>query len=283
METVLRGTEHSVQIGPEHPTALIGERINPTGRKALTEQLRAGDLTRVEREAIEQVQAGADVIDVNIGAPGVDQSTLLPRAVERVQRVVDVPISIDTADPDALEQALRVCQGKPLVNSVNGEERALEAILPLVAEHSAAVIGLCMDDDGVPAEVEARIAIARKIVERAAELGIPAADILIDPLSLSVSADSSAARVTLDTMRGVKDQLGLNMTLGASNVSFGMPDREVINVMFLAMALREGVHAPIVRVDHVREFILAADVLLGKDPFAQRYIKAYRARKEAKT
>ncbi len=280
METELRGTESSVYIGPDRPTALIGERINPTSRRVLAEQLRLGDLSMVERDAIAQAQAGADIIDVNVGAQGVDQSDLLPRAVERVQKAVDVPISIDTADPKALEESLKIYQGKPLVNSVNGEERSLEAILPLVAAHEAVVIGLCMDDRGIPGNAEVRISIAHKIFERAQENGIRAENILIDPLCLSVGSDSDAGRVTLETIRGIKDQLGVNMTIGASNVSYGMPDRGVINNVFLAMVLLEGVNAPIVRVDHVREFILATDLLLGKDPFAKRFIKDYRARQE---
>ncbi len=237
METELRGTEHVVTIGPDRPTALIGERINPTSRKVLAEKLRQDDLSMVAREAVAQVRAGADIIDVNVGTQGVDQSDLLPRAIACVQKVVDVPISIDTDDPKALEESLMVCQGKPLVNSVNGEERALEAILPLVAAHEAAVIGLCMDDAGVPAEAEVRIAIAHKIFERAQEIGIRAENILIDPLCLSVGSDSDAGRVTLETIRGIKDQLGVNMTIGASNVSYGMPDRGVINNVFLAMVL----------------------------------------------
>jgi 5-methyltetrahydrofolate--homocysteine methyltransferase len=283
METELRGTAHTVYIGSDHPTVLIGERINPTSRKVLAEKLRQGDLLMVEREAIAQVQAGADIIDVNVGTQGVDQSALLPRAVECVQQAVDVPISIDTDDPKALEESLKVYQGKPLVNSVNGEERALEAVLPLVAEYEAAVIGLCMDDRGVPGDAEVRIAIAHKIFERAQEMGIRAENILMDPLCLSIGTDSNAGCVTLNTIRGIKDQLGVNMTIGASNVSFGMPDRGVINSVFLAMALQGGINAPIVRVDHVREFILAADLLLGKDPFAKRFIKDYRARQKAET
>jgi 5-methyltetrahydrofolate--homocysteine methyltransferase len=283
METEFRGTACSVWIGPERPTALIGERINPTGRKALAERLRMGDLSMVEREAIAQVQAGADIIDVNVGAQGVDQAAMLPRAVEVVQQVVDVPVSIDTSDPKALEESLKVYQGKPLVNSVNGEARSLEAVLPLVAAHEAAVIGLCMDDRGVPGDADVRIEIAHKIVERAREMGVLAENIIIDPLCLSAGTEVDAGRVTLETIRGIKDQLGVNMTLGASNVSFGMPDRNIFNAMFLAMALREGVNAPIVRVAEVREFILAADVLLGKDPYARRYIKAYRARQKTET
>ena len=281
METELRGRKHAVIIGPDRPTVLIGERINPTNRKVLAEKLRQGDLRMVEREAIAQVRAGADIIDVNVGTQGVDPSDLLPRAVERVQQVVDVPISIDTDDPKALEESLKIYRGKPLVNSVNGEERALEAILPLVAEYEAAVIGLCMDDHGVPRDAEVRIAIAHRIFERAQEMGIRAENILIDPLCLSVGSDSNAGGVTLETIRGIKDQLGVNMTIGASNISYGMPVRGVINNVFLAMVLQEGVNAPIVRVDHVREFILAADLLQGKDPFAKRFIRAYRARQEA--
>lgn len=280
METELRGTAHTVYIGSIHPTVLIGERINPTSRKVLAEKLRQGDLHVVAREAIAQVQAGADIIDVNVGTQGVDQSALLPQAVECVQQAVDVPISIDTDDPKALEESLKVCRGIPLVNSVNGEARALDAILPLVAEYEAAVIGLCMDDRGVPGDAEVRIAIAHKIFERAQEMGIRAENILIDPLCLSVGTDSNAGRVTLETIRGIKDEIGVNMTIGASNVSFGMPDRDVINNAFLTMVVLEGVNAPIVRVDHVREFILAADLLLGRDPFAKRFIKAYRARQE---
>jgi 5-methyltetrahydrofolate--homocysteine methyltransferase len=280
MVTERRGTAHTVYIGSDHPTVLIGERINPTSRKVLAEKLRQGDLHMVAQEAIAQVQAGADIIDVNVGTKGVDQSDLLPRAVERVQQAVDVPISIDTDDPKALEESLKVCRGKPLVNSVNGDERALEAILPLVAEYEAAVIGLCMDDRGVSGDAEVRIAIAHKIFERAQEMGIRAENILIDPLCLSVGTDSNAGCVTLNTIRGIKDQLGVNMTIGASNVSFGMPERDVINNAFLTMVVLEGVNAPIVRVDHVREFILAADLLLGRDPSAKRFIKAYRARQE---
>ena len=192
METILRGTDSTVRIGLDHPTVLIGERINPTGREKLATELQAGNIEIVKREALSQVEAGADVIDVNVGAVGVDQVEVLPLAVQMVQEVVGAPISIDTADHDALAAALKVCQGRPLVNSVNGEEKNLSRVLPLVADHGAAVIGLCMDDEGIPNDPHKRLEIARKIVERAKGLGIPPEDVLIDPLSLTVGTDSKA-------------------------------------------------------------------------------------------
>ena len=280
METVLRGTKSAVHIAPDHPTVLIGERINPTGRKRLAAELIAGNVEIVRDEALAQVAAGAGVIDVNVGAVGVDQVALLPRAVEMVQEVVEVPLSIDTPDPAALVAALKVYQGKPLVNSVNGEEKNLSRVLPLVAEHGAAVIGLCMDDEGVPDDPHRRLEIARKIVERAEAVGIPREDVLIDCLALTVGADSRAALVTLEAICLVKAELGVNITLGASNISFGLPDRAVLNQAFLAMAIREGVNAPIVNAARVRQTVLAADVLLGRDEFAVRYIKDYRKRRK---
>jgi 5-methyltetrahydrofolate--homocysteine methyltransferase len=280
METALEGTGNVVYIAPDRPTAIIGERINPTGRKRLAAELVAGNLDIVRDEAVAQVGAGADVIDVNVGAAGVDQVELLPRAVEIVQEVVDAPISIDTPDPAALAAALKVYQGKPLVNSVNGEERSLNQVLPLVAEHGAAVIGLCMDEDGIPNDPGVRLEIARKIIERAEALDIPREDVLIDCLALTVGTDSSAALVTLEAIRMVRAELGVNMTLGASNVSFGLPDRHVINWAFLAMVIAAGVNAPIVNPARVRPAILAADVLMGKDEFAMRYIRHYRKKQE---
>jgi len=278
METILKGTKGVVRIAPDRPTVLIGERINPTGRKRLAAEFVAGNVEIVKDEALAQVAAGADVIDVNVGAAGVDQMALLPRAVEMVQEVVEVPLSIDTPDPAALAAALKVYQGKPLVNSVSGEEKNLSRVLPLVAEHGAAVIGLCMDDEGIPDDPHRRLEIALKIVERAEALGIPREDVLIDCLALTVGADSKAALVTLEAIRLVRAELGVNMTLGASNVSFGLPDREVLNRAFLAMAIWEGVNAPIVNAARVRQTVLAVDVLLGRDEFATRYIKHYRKR-----
>ncbi|MDY6875324.1 MAG: dihydropteroate synthase [Chloroflexota bacterium] len=280
METVLRGTKSVVYVAPDRPTVLIGERINPTGRKKLAAELVAGNVEIVKEEALAQVAAGADVIDVNVGAAGVDQVAWLPCAVEMVQEVAKVPLSIDTPDPEALAAALKVYQGKPLVNSVNGEEKNLVRVLPLVAEHGAAVIGLCMDEGGIPDNPHGRLEIARKIIERAEALGISREDILIDCLALTVGADSKAALVTLEAIRLVRAELGVNMTLGASNVSFGLPDREVLNWAFLAMAIREGLNAPIVNAARVKQAVLAADVLLGRDEFAMRYIKDYRKRRK---
>jgi len=279
MKTVLKGVRKTVTVSPDEPTVLIGERINPTGRKRLAAELVAGKVEIVKAEALDQIAAGADVIDVNVGAAGVDQVAVLPRAVEMVQEVVDVPISIDTPDPAALAAALKIYQGKPLVNSVNGEEKSLSRVLPLVAEHGAAVIGLCMDDDGISSDPHRRLEVACKIVERAEALGIPREDVLIDCLALTVGADSKAALVTLETIRLVRTELGVNMTLGASNVSFGLPERDVVNGVFLALAIQLGMNCPIVNAAKVRPIILATDLLLGRDEYAMRYIKAYKKRK----
>ncbi len=283
METILKSAKKSVVISPERPTVLIGERINPTGRKRLAAALGEGNLEIIRHEAEVQVEAGADVLDVNVGAAGVDEVDLLPKAVRIVMETVDAPICIDSADIEALRAALAVHkelapEGKPLINSVNGEEERLEKVLPLVAEYGAAVIGLAMDDDGIPAESAKRLAVARKIVERAGALGIPPEDILVDCLALTVGADSQAGVVSLGAMRMVREELGVNMTLGASNVSFGLPEREVINWAFLAMAIQNGLNCPIVNVAEVRPAILAADLLLGRDEYAMRYIKAYKKR-----
>jgi 5-methyltetrahydrofolate--homocysteine methyltransferase len=284
METILKSAHKTVTISPQKPTVLIGERINPTGKKRLAAALSEGNLDIVRTEAEAQVEAGADVLDVNVGATGVDEVDLLPQAVRLVMETVQVPVCIDSANAEALRAALAVHselapQGKPFVNSVNGEEANLERVLPLVAEYKAAVIGLTMDEDGIPPTSEKRLAVARKIVERAEALGIPGEDVVIDCLSLTVGADDSqAALVTLEAIRMVRQELGVNMTLGASNVSFGLPEREVVNWAFLAMAIQNGVNCPIVDAAKVRPAILAADLLLGRDEYAMRYIKAYKKR-----
>jgi len=283
METILKSAKKTVTISPEKPTVLIGERINPTGKKRLAAALVEGNLDVVRKEALAQIEAGADVLDVNVGAAGVDEVDLLPKAVRLVMETVDAPVCIDSADVSALRAALAVHQeispeGKPLINSVNGEEDRLEQVLPLVAEFKAAVIGLAMDDDGIPDTSEKRLAVARKIVERAEALGIPRADVAIDCLALTVGADSQAARITLEAIQMVREELGVNMTLGASNVSFGLPEREVINWAFLAMTIQNGVNCPIVDAAKVRPAILASDLLLGRDEYAMRYIKAYKQR-----
>jgi len=285
METILKSAQQTVTISPEKPIVLIGERINPTGKKRLAAALGEGNLEIVRMEAEAQVEAGADVVDVNVGASGVDEVALLPQAVRLVMETVKVPVCIDSANAEALRAALAVHkelapEGKPLVNSVNGEEANLERVLPLVAEYKTAVIGLAMDDDGIPPTPEKRLAVARKIVERAEALGLPRGDVVIDCLALTVGADDSqAGRITLEAIRMVREELGVNMTLGASNVSFGLPEREVVNWAFLAMAIQNGVNCPIVDAAKVRPAILAADLLLGRDEYALRYIKAYRKRR----
>jgi len=280
METTLKGTEVTVRIGPELPTVIIGEKINPTGRKWLTKKLTEGNLEILRGEATQQLEDGAAVLDVNVGAASVNEADLLPRAVKIIQDTVGVPLCIDTADKVALEAALKVYQGKPLINSVNGEEKNLEVVLPLVAEYGAAVIGLTMDDDGIPKQAEKRLEIAEKIVQRAESLGIPREDVLIDCLALTVSAEPDAALITLETIELVRKELGVNQALGHSNVSFGLPDREVINRVALGMVIRAGVNAPIVNAAEAKQSILAADLLLGRDQYAMNYIKYYRAHKQ---
>lgn len=283
METILKGKGKKVVIADGNPTVMIGERINPTGKKKLAAALLAGDLEVVRQEALAQVAAGAHVLDVNVGAAGVDEVDLLPRAVQLVFETVDVPLAIDTPNAEALAAALAMHKqlnpdGKALVNSVNGEEASLARVLPLVAEYGAAVIGLCMSDQGIPPTSDERLAVAKKIVQRAGALGIPPDDIVIDSLALTVGADSKAGQVTLDAMRKIKEELGVNLTLGASNISFGMPDRETINGAFLAIAVEAGLNCPIVDVAKVGHYILAADLVLGRDDYGMRFIKDFRKR-----
>lgn len=278
METRVTSTAKEVVIGDERPTVLIGERINPTGKKKLAEALQAGNLEIVSQDALAQVRAGADILDVNVGVTGVDEVALLPQAVQSVMDTVDIPLCLDSANPEALEAALKVYKGKPLINSVTGEDHSLADVLPLVKKYGAAVIGLVQDEGGVPGSSERRVAIARKIVERATAMGIPVEDIIIDCLALTVSADTKAGLVTLETVRKVRGELGVNMTLGASNFSFGLPDRQLASNTFLSMAIVAGVTCPIVDVVKARPVVLATDLALGRDEYAMRYIKAYRQR-----
>ncbi len=280
METTVAGTSGQVTIGGDRPTVLIGERINPSGRRKLADSLEAGDMSIVRREAIAQVKAGADILDVNVGSTGADKSALLARAVEAVSEVVGVPLSLDSDDPAALEAALKICHGRPIVNSVTGQAASLEAVLPLVKEYGAAVIALTMDDDGIPADSNRRLAIAHRIVERAAAIGIHVEDVIVDCLTMTVATDPMAALVTLESVRRVKAELGVNQTLGASNVSFGLPDRDILNGAFLVMAIEAGVTCPTVHVARARPTVLAADLFLGRDGYARRFIKDYRRRQQ---
>ncbi len=280
METRVSSATKEVVIGDSRPTVLIGERLNPTGKAKLAAALQAGDMQVVQAEALAQVQAGADVLDVNVGAPGVDEVSLLPRAVQAVMEVVDVPLCLDSHNVKALEAALKVYRGKPLVNSVNGEEPSLNELLPLIKERGAVVIGLTMDEKGIPGDAEGRLEIARRIVQRAGALGIPREDVVIDCLAMAVGVDSRAGLVTLETIRRVKAELGVNMTFGGSNISFGMPDRPLLNGAFIAMAIAAGITCPIVNVSQIRPAILAIDLALGRDRHAARYIKAFRQRQK---
>ena len=280
METKLTSAKKQVIIRTEGPTVLIGERINPTGKKKLTEALKSGNLEIVRKEAIAQVQAGADILDVNVGALGVDEEVLLPEVVKVVMDTVDVPLCLDSANPVALEKSLKVYQGKPLVNSVTGQENSLKRVLPLIKKYGAAVIGLTMDDDGIPDDVDKRVAIAHKIVERAEKVGIPREDVIIDCLTLAVGANDKAGVVVIESIRRVREELGVNLTLGASNISFGLPDRDIINSAFITVAICTGVTCPIVDVAKVRPAVLATDLILGRDRYAMRYIKAYQQRQK---
>jgi len=280
VKTILKGATKTVTIERGLPTAIIGERINPTGRKKLAEALLNEDMDYVRREAIQQVEDGADVIDINVGVAGGNEEKLLPMAVKVVTEAVGCPICIDSPHPKALPAALAICPGRPLINSVNGEEASLNRVLPLVKEFGAAVIGLTMDDAGIPTTSDARLAIAEKIVNRAVQMGIPAEDIIIDCLALTIGADHQAALVTLDTIHKVTTQLGVNVSLGASNVSFGLPDREGINDIFIAMAIQAGMSCAIVHPGKARRAVLVADLLMGRDEFAMKYIKYHRAQQQ---
>ncbi|MBM4423769.1 MAG: pterin-binding protein [Chloroflexi bacterium] len=277
MESKLIGRKTEVLIGPDLPTVIIGERINPTGKKKLAEALRAGDMDYVRQLALTQVEQGAQVIDVNVGTTGVVEEVVLPRAVEMVADATGLPVCIDSPDEKALPAALKICGGKPLINSVNGEEASLARVLPLVKEFDASVIGLTMDDDGIPDTAEGRLRVAEKIVERAAKLGIGPERILVDCLALTVGADHRAALTTLTAIRLVREKLGVNLALGASNVSHGLPDRETVNGYFIAMAIAAGVNCPIVDPGKARESVVVADLLTGRDEWSQNYLAHYRA------
>ncbi len=282
LTTVVSSKSKTVKISRDLPTVIIGERINPTGRKAVLAALKEGNFDIVREDAIKQVAAGAAVLDVNAGVPGADETSLLQKVMQEVMSVTDVPLCIDTADPEALSAALSVYEGKALINSVNGEERSLSAVLPLAKEHGAAIIALCMDDDGIPETAVDRLRVASKIIERAGKLGIGPENIAIDPLALTMGADSNAGRIALETIELVVKEFGVNVTMGASNISFGMPDRKYINSTFIAMAIHAGLTCPITNplVMEVNTAVLAADLSMGRDEYGMKWIKAYRNRQK---
>ncbi len=279
MQTILRGTGEEVVIDTVGPVILIGEKINPTGNKRLAQALQEGNFDYVRQLATRQVEAGADLLDVNVGVPGADEARLLKETVKTIAEITDVPICLDSANPEALAEALSITPGKPLVNSVNGEESSLQSILPLVKEHSCAVIGLAMGEDGIPQDAEGRLVVAGKIIERAGKLGIAAEDVIIDPLVLSVSTDHEAASITLRAIERIRAEFGVSIILGASNVSFGLPERHTLNQSFLALALAAGANCLISDPFKLSMTLRATDLLLGRDPFSARYIAHFRAMK----
>lgn len=278
METIISSATKEVAIGPDRPFTIIGERINPTGRKVLAKELAEGDLSRVARDAIAQVEAGAHVLDVNAGIPLIDEPAVLAECIQLVQSVTDVPLSIDSSVVEALRRGLEVVEGKALVNSVTGEEERLEAVLPLVKKHGAAVIAICNDETGISEDPDIRFAVAKKIVERAQDHGIAKADIVIDPLIMPVGAVPTAGRQVFKLLRRIHEELGVNTTGGASNVSFGMPNRQAINAHFLSMAIAHGLTSAITNPleESLKQAVLAADLLLGHDQNAAAWIAANR-------
>jgi 5-methyltetrahydrofolate--homocysteine methyltransferase len=281
MDTVLRSRSAEVVIGPAQPFCVIGERINPTGRRLFQEQLRRGDLSRLETDVAQQVAGGAMMLDINMGAPLADETELMVQAVRLVQAACDLPLCLDSSIVEVLEAGLAAYEGKALVNSVTAEDERLDAILPLVKRHGAAVIALPNDEEEIPEDPRRRLELARKILDVATgRYGIPAEDIVIDPLAMPVGADTTMVLRTLETIALVHDELGLNMTLGASNVSFGMPDRGSIGAAFLPMAIRSGLTSAIMdaRSPELVRSVKAADLLLDRDPWGAAWIAAHRAR-----
>ena len=278
MKTVLSGKTRELVIDTEGPVVIIGESINPTRRKKLVSTLQEGDFSYVLELAASQIDAGADVLDVNVGYPGVDDARLLPEVVSAIQDNFDIPLCLDSPNPAAIEAALRVSSGRCLINSVNGKEESLKALIPVAKEYGAAIIGLCMDDDGITDDPEKRLAIIEKITERAVSAGINQEDVIADPLAMAVSADPRACMVTLETIRLVKMKLGLNITMGASNISFGLPDRESLNTAFLTLAVYSGLTCPIANPEKITSAARAADLVLGRDDFAIRFVEYYQSR-----
>jgi len=279
LDTVLRSRTREVVISIDRPFVVIGERINPTGRKVLAAEMKEGRMDRVRADAVAQAAAGAHMLDVNAGIPAIDEPALLVAAIKAVSEVSDLPICIDSSVMEALEAALAAYEGKALVNSVTAEDERMDRILPLVKKHGAAVIGMANDETGISMVPEERLAIARRIIERAAEYGIPREDVIIDPIAMTVAADPTCGLITLETMRLIRNELGNNMTCGASNVSFGLPDRATVNAAFLPLAMHAGLTCAITNplVPEVRRAVLAGDLLLGHDEYAMRWIASYRA------
>jgi len=280
MCTRVSSASKEVIIGNGRPVVLIGERINPTGKKMLAESLRTGSMEIVRKEALAQAQAGADIIDVNVGGFGVDETILLPQAVRTVMETVELPICMDSAKPEAIAAALKVYKGKPLINSVTGEEHSLNTVLPMVKKYEASVIGLVQDDEGIPKNAERRVEIARKIISRAEAMGISREDILIDCMVFSIGAEPGSAKDLFSAIERIRKELGVNIVLAASNISFGLPERGLLNNAFITMVIASGTKCLIADVAKARPAVLAAELILGTDKYARRYIQAYRQRQK---
>lgn len=278
MQTILRGTAKEVTIDTNGPVVIIGECINPTRRKKLVTTLQDGNFEYVLELAESQIKAGADVLDVNVGFPGVDDVKLLPETVKAIRDRFDIPLCLDSPNPNAIEAALKVAGRRCLINSVNGEERSLKSLLPIAREYDAAVIGLTMDDNGITHDPEKRMSIAVKILERAVKSGLKEEDVIIDPLAMAVSADSMACLVTLETIKLIHKNLGLNITMGASNISFGLPGREALNAAFISLAIFCGLTCPIANPEKIADAIRATDLALGRDDFAIRFVEYFQIR-----
>ena len=281
-DTILSSANEEVVIGCDHPFVVIGERINPTGRTQLTSEMESGNFDRVELDALAQIAAGAKVLDVNTGVPMADEPALMAKVVELVQSMTSVPISIDSSMPDALEAGLAAYQGKALVNSVTGEDERLDTVLPIVAKHGAAVVAICHDDSGISNDPDKRIEAAKKIIERAADYGIPVVDVVLDPVVMPIGAAGESGRAVFEVIRRAHQELRVNTVCGASNVSFGLPDRRQLNAVFLSMMVGYGLTAAIVNPlhDEVMAAVSGAEVLTGQDRMCKRWIKRSRTRQE---
>ena len=276
--TVISSTTKEVVMSPDHPFVVIGERINPTGRKALAAEMKAGDFSRVEADALAQVAAGASMLDVNAGIPLADEPAILAKAIELVQSITDVPLAIDSSIVAALEAGLAVYKGKPLLNSVTGEEDRLESVLPLVKKYGCAVVAISNDDTGISQDLDVRFQVAKKIVERAEDHGIPRCDVVVDPLAMPIGAIGTAGKQVLKLVARLRDELGVNSTCGASNISFGLPNRSVMNTTFVTMAAGAGLTSAIVNPLHpdMMSGIRAANVVNATDKECAAWISSYR-------
>jgi 5-methyltetrahydrofolate--homocysteine methyltransferase len=275
MKTILRGRTKEVVIDTDGPVVIIGECINPTRRSRLVSSLQKEDFSYMLELAKSQIDAGAEILDVNVGYPGVNDAELLPKAVIALQEQFDIPLCLDSPNPLAIEAGLKVVRGKCLINSVNAEEASLRSLLPLARQYGAAIIGLTLDNEGITHEPEQRLKIAEKIIDRAVMAGIKQEDVIIDPMAMAVSADPNACRVTLGTIRLIHDRLGHNITQGASNISFGLPARDDINKAFMAMSILYGLTCPIANPEKITGLVRAADLVLARDDFAIRFIEHY--------